>query len=232
MTMPRLTAVVLWALEEVQKLEDLDFDHGWWISAALKETKPGDRLVIYQTKEDQGVVALFDVATKAFLAGELGYAAYGRPTRLDKPIPIRKLQRDVVLGQVFGKRQGRFYLDSDQRGRLEALLPSVPWARSKDAVPEPGDPDWEWQPMDRWWGSELDASSAIAEHPSAWRRLGFGQAPERERSPHSSLDRTDLKGRDRHGNGIIAEVKHFVAMRTLEQQLDRYLREARAGGGL
>jgi hypothetical protein len=43
---PPLTGVVLWAPTEVQKLEELEWDEGWWISAALKETQPGDRLVI------------------------------------------------------------------------------------------------------------------------------------------------------------------------------------------
>jgi hypothetical protein len=33
------------------------------------------------------------------------------------------------------------------------------------------------------------------------------------------------------GHGLIGEVKHLVAMSTLEQ-LDRYVAEARAGGGL
>jgi hypothetical protein len=83
--------------------------------------------------------------------------------------------------------------------------------------------------MDRWWGIEPDASNAIAQREPAWRTLGFATPPQRERSPHSSLYRTDLKGTDQQGNGIIAEVKHFVAMRTLEQ-VDRYLKEARDGG--
>ena len=222
---------MLWAPEEVQKLADLEWDKGWWISAALKGTKPGDRLAIYRTAEDRGIAAVFDVATHAFRAGALGYAAYGRPTELSEPIRLEELQRDTLLELIFGHRQGRFYLNAEQADRLDALLPPIPWARSDDPVPAPGDSDWEWRPMDRWWGVELEASDAIAGHRASWRAVGFAAPPLRERSPHRSLDRTDLKGKDGRGDGVIAEVKHFVAMRTLEQ-LDRYLAEARAGGGL
>jgi hypothetical protein len=227
----RLIGVVLWAPEEVQKLDDLEWDHGWRISAALKETRVGDRLAIYRTDEDRGVVAVFDLATTPFRAGALGYAAYGRPTELGEPILIEELSRDPLLGRVFGHRQGRFYLDRAPAAALSALLPETPWQESKDPVPGARDPDWEWRPMDRWWGIETDASDLIAAYEPAWRTLGFATPPLRERSPSTSLDRTDLKGEDRNGNGMIVEVKHFVAVRTLEQ-LDRYLTEARDGGGL
>jgi hypothetical protein len=226
-----VTGVVLWAPTEVQKLEDLEWEEGWWISSTLKWTRPGERLVIYRTGADQGIAAIFDVATEPIRAGGLGYAAYGRPYELSKPILLEDLQQARGLNGIFGHRQGRFYLRAEQAERVEALLPTIPWQTSEDPVPKPGDPDWEWRPMDRWWGIETHASDAIARHEPAWSTLGFVTPPERERKPHSSLLRTDLKGTGRERNGINAEVKHFVAKSTLEQ-LERYLREARGGGGV
>jgi hypothetical protein len=227
---PPLTGVVLYAPEEVQKHEELIADEGWWISAALKESKPGDRIVVYQTQADQGITGVFDVATDAFWGGELRWAAYGRPTDFDEPIMRTDLRKDPVLSSLTNM-QGRRRLRAEEAERLAEILPSVPQARSSDPLPEAGDPDWHWEPMDRWWGSEIVASDALASHEDAWSFLGFAAAPHRERSPRKSRHRTDLKGVDLDGFGRIAEVKHFVALSTLDQ-LDRYLVEAREDGQL
>lgn len=227
---PALSAVVLYAPTEVQKWEQLEDDPGWWISAALASTKPGDRLAIYRTRADQGVVGVFDSATHAFRGGELGWAAYGRHTPLQTPVPRDTLLHDAALAPVFGNLAGRRNLPKAAADRLLQLLPSIPIARSEDGLPQPGDPDWEWTPVERPWGAEVAASDAIALHEPAWSALAFAAPPQRERSPLRSRSRTDLKGTHREGHGVIVEVKHFVAMSTL-QQLDRYLSEARHDGG-
>ena len=107
---PPLTGVVLYAPPEVEKFEDLAWDDGWWISAALSKSKPGDRLVVYRTRADEGLVAVFDVGTEAFKAGDLKWPAYGRPTELRTPIPRNTLTGDPLLAPVFVNLPGRRYL--------------------------------------------------------------------------------------------------------------------------
>jgi hypothetical protein len=172
----------------------------------------------------------FHVATRAFKAGELGFAAYGRPTELETTLSRRTLTKDPLLGPLFANKMGRFYLPAEAARRLETVLPQIPVARSTDPVPLPGDPAWKWAPIARRWGDEVAASDAIATHRPSWSKLGFASPPDRERSPYRSRKRTDLKSRDSTGRGVIGEVKHLVALSTLEQ-LDGYLEEARKGHG-
>lgn len=89
-----IAGVLLYKPDQVLKWHELEWDPGWWISAALKDTKPDDRLVVYQTEEDQGIAGVFDVASQSFWGDELGYAAYGRPTPMASPIPRQALLHD------------------------------------------------------------------------------------------------------------------------------------------
>src|SRR5205807_4289051 len=143
--------------------------------------------------------------------------AYGRPTPLASPIPRQALLNDAVLAPIFENLQGRRYLPDNAAARLAALVADVPVGSCEDPLPLAGDPDWLWTPERRRWGYEPAVSDRIAGHEPAWRVLGFARRPARERSPLTSRLRTDLRGPDRHGEGLVAEVKHLVAHSTLVQ---------------
>jgi hypothetical protein len=221
---PPLNGVILWAQNEIDKLEPaLPFDDGWWICSALKENQPGDRLLIYATRADQGIVAIFDVATSAFEHRALGkYAVYGRPKVLPEPIPASVLPPTMV-----GK-QGRYQLSNDERKVLPAVVPVIPWQDCEDELPEPGDPNWDVRLQERVWGSEVGLSDVIADELNAYSQVGYIDPPRREERPAKhSKRRMDLFGKDRHGRELVTEIKHFCGTQALAQ-LDDYLNTRRA----
>lgn len=92
-------------------------------SSCLRGFGPGDRAVIYQVHHDQGIVALFDAAGKAYPDPDWGWKADGHYTPVPNPISREMLLADPVLAPIFDKLQGRRWLPDDQvQHALTALL--------------------------------------------------------------------------------------------------------------
>lgn len=94
----------------------------YWFST-LRDMKRGDRAVIYRTREDRGVVALFDVIDEwTDWDDRWGWGARGRAITLSTPIVRAELMRDRDLRQVFERPQGRRYLPPRAQRALIPLL--------------------------------------------------------------------------------------------------------------
>lgn len=116
---PAPMAVLVLAPEYSSDLED---GETYWFST-LRDMKRGDRAVIYRTREDQGVVALFDVTDECTEWDDRwGWGAEGRVIELSSPISRAQLMRDRDLRQVFERPQGRRYLPPRAQRALTPLL--------------------------------------------------------------------------------------------------------------
>jgi hypothetical protein len=223
---PPLKGVVLWAPTEVQKLDDdLPTDNGWWVCSALATNIPGDRLLIYATRTDQGIVAVCDVASSSFKHPALSHAVYGRP----KAIP--RIAAAQLPASMRG-HQRHYQLTDSQRKAIADLLPVIPWQDCDDELPAPDDPRWDVRLQERYWGSENGLSDVIAANPDSYAQLGYSHRnpPRREEHPAvGSKRRMDLFGTDQYGWDLVTELKHFCGVDALAQ-LDGYMEARRALG--
>jgi hypothetical protein len=218
------SAVLVWDPSEVAQWELLDSEDGWWMAGCLSTTRAGDRAAVYQTRQDQGVVGFFDFSTPAFAHPDFGYAAFGRPAPLRRP-----MARGALLGgelaPVFRRIQRRRRLPVPAATELTTTLGRrVPaWQQINEPLPDDAE-DWVWIPSrdDASWGIEAAMRDAIRDTPAAYKRLGFAAAPSIEVRPPGSLTRMDL-----HGPGVVVECKLVAGLATLDQ-LDGYLNILRA----
>jgi hypothetical protein len=86
--------------------------------SCLRESRPGDRLAIYRSHDDQAIVALFDVGTDPFWDDEFRWMTYGYTHVLAAPVRREELLADPALATVFERIQGRRRLTADQGRRL------------------------------------------------------------------------------------------------------------------
>jgi len=220
------TSVLVWDPAEVHRWAELTDMRGWWIAGCLSATEAGSRAAVYQTREDQGIVGFFDFGCGAFEHEDLGYAAYGRPVPLPRPVPRQGLLADPALHEVFQQIQGRRRLPAAAQGSLASLVSLPPFEALDDPLPDEGE-DWVWVPARHGvgWGLEAAMQRAIADHRPSWHgRLGFSARPRMEEHPPGSNDRMDL-----WAPGSIGECKLAAGLRALDQ-LDRYLRLCHRGG--
>ena len=115
---PAPMAVLVLAPEYASDLKN----EATWFST-LRDMKRGDRAVIYRTREDRGVVALFDVTDESTeWDNQWGWGAEGRVIALSSPISRTELMRDRDLRPVFERPQGRRYLPPRAQRALVPLL--------------------------------------------------------------------------------------------------------------
>jgi len=220
------TSVLVWDPAEVHRWAALNDLGGWWIAGCLSATEAGSRAAVYQTREDQGIAGFFDFSSGAFKHEDFGYAAYGRPVPLSRPVPRQALLADPALNEVFQRIQGKRWLPAAAQRSLANLVSLPPFEALDDPLPDEGE-DWVWVPgrPGRDWGPEAAMQRAIADHRPSWQGcLGFSARPEMEVHPPGSDDLMDL-----WAPGSIGECKLAAGLRALEQ-LDRYLRLCRSDG--
>ena len=215
---PQPSSLLVWRPGEVCRSNQ--DDGGWWIASALSTVTAGDRGLVYQTVDDQGIVGVFDYATAAFKHPDLGYAAYGRFALLPTPVKREVLLSNRRLSKEFAGRMRRRHLSSALATAIAELTGGLPaWNASEKPLPG-DDEDWEWVPADPHTGYGLEATmrDAIRDTLSAWRRLGYERMPQTEVQPRGSKRRVDL-----YAPGVVTECKLHAGIASLEQLLD-YLR--------
>jgi hypothetical protein len=103
--------------------------------SCLRESRPGDRLAIYQSHEDQAIVALFDVGTDPFWDDDFRWMTHGYTHVLAVPVMREELLADPALAVVFERIQGRRRLTADESRTLEnAIAVQQPSGRLPDFV--------------------------------------------------------------------------------------------------
>ena len=220
---PAPSIVLVWDPMEVARWQNLTDLDSWWFAGTVADTQPGERAVIYRTKQDQGIAGLFDFASPPFPHPGLRRVAFGRPFPLPAPIPRSELVSGD-LGRIFSHIQGRRRIDHQAGRSLQTLLaPVPPWQSIDEPLPVDETEYCTWIPArgDVGWAVESAMRDAIAAHPPSWRYLGFSAAPQPEVLAPGCRLRLDL-----WGQGLVVECKLVAGTSALEQ-LDRYLAHLR-----
>jgi hypothetical protein len=103
--------------------------------SCLRESRPGDRLAIYRSHQEQAIVALFDVGTDPFWDDNFRWMSYGYLHVLPVGISREELLADPVLATVFERIQGRRRLTADEsRVLANAIAARQPTARLPEFV--------------------------------------------------------------------------------------------------
>lgn len=190
----------------------------------LKDTKPGDRQVVWEASGGRGLVAVVDFGSEARTNSAGQYERWGRLTALDPPISVDQLVADPVVGSRFKKPrlsglQGHAVRLTHDEGKAVNRL--------TNDLPAPDPPD------DHPTGKEIEAIYSgkenlppekmiellILEKKRLWRRLGF---PER---PTAQLGLENRKRPDLIAPGVVGDVKRRVRSNDGPGQVEGYVRE-------
>ncbi len=186
---------------------------------ALKDTKPGDRQLVFEGGSDRGIIAVVDFAGHNRKSGPI-YYAWGRTTLLDRPILATTVRSDPVLSGAFAARRGRAKrLDRQAAERVEEVSGGLP----PQAMPT-REPDTDAE-LDLWVGPagrppEFLVHDEVESTRRLWREIGFRQPPRRG---HKLRNGTypDLYSHE----GVVGEVKNIVGPNWGPRQLRSYMRQ-------
>jgi hypothetical protein len=223
------TQVVTW-LTERSGYDEADLSEpalGEWLYC-LKNTRPGDRQVVWAGTHGAGIVGVVDFgATEPRLREDGGgkvkpgrYEAWGAYTPLAEPIPIERLQADPALAERFAGSGlkaliGPISLTEEQAVAIDRLAGGLPPAADPGAVDEQ-------QAGGSWSGSRLPpeviTEVIVHDRGRVARRLGFRGKVDRQKVLGNGK-RPDLWCRE----GVVGEVKNLVGLDWGPAQLEGYL---------
>jgi hypothetical protein len=191
--------------------------YGQWLRC-LKNTKLGDRQLIWSGEAIAGVVTFGGWVSEAYKGV---YEGWGSISRFVAPLTHAKLLDDPRTrarfdGNGIKALQGNS-INLDQK-TAAAVAELLPLGVTRIPLDEP-DPDEEpiyWTGLDGF-VPEVVIEAAVASRKSLWRRLGFRSAPSRQRRL-GDAGRVDLIAGD-----VVGEAKRAVTLRDGPDQIERYL---------
>jgi len=191
----------------------------------LSSTKAGDRAIVYQSGRDGGLVLICDFLSDAIVHPDLGHVAWATSIPINPPVPRSALMSDPALAPVFRNPIGKRALPTEAAQAVDALVGGLPDPVAPNQEIPVNTEDWRWSPAgDSFtWGNEKGMQNAICSQESAWRRLGYDEAPRKEVSPPGSNDRIDI-----YGPGLVAECKLRADTSALRQLEEQYLKPLNA----
>lgn len=190
----------------------------------LKATAPGDRQVVWEGAQGRGLVAVVDFGEPLRRTRSGAYERWAVVSFLDSPVSIEAVRAHPVLARRFtgaGARalQGNpIRLTSEEGQAIQDVAGALPPLRMPAMTPRGREPEEEWTGNEGWPREEL-LEVVVSEERRLWRRLGFPEAPQRQRRLPSGL-RPDLLA-----PGVVGDAKKRVGRHDGPAQVERYVAE-------
>jgi hypothetical protein len=191
---------------------------GQWLRC-LSSTEAGDRQLVWSGSQVAGVVTF-----AGWLRHGPGfYEGWGSVARLPKPVSRERLLADPRTRRRFDERgiHGLQGLPIKLGGTLSSAIGNLASGLSASKIPL-DEPDYDEEHI-LWAGlhgltPEAHIEAAVASKRRLWKRLGFPEAPARQRVL-GQAGRVDLIAGD-----VVGEAKRAVTLRDGPGQIERYLR--------